>query len=446
MTQRTNTFSITREGATEFLELPRLRVTLTAPDGTVRTTQLGVSPILIGTAEGNELVATDSSVSRVHAELRSGSDGVVVKDLGSKNGVTINGVRVFEALVPAGQLVALGRSTLTVSAEGLERLPLSGMAHFGEALGSSPVMRALFAVLARAADATVPILLLGESGTGKELLARAVHDASPRAGKSFVVFDCGAVTGSLVEAELFGALKGAYTGADRDRQGLLEAAHGGTLFLDEIGELSPDLQAKLLRALEAKQVRPVGSNTYRPADARIVGATHRDLRAKVANGSFREDLYFRLAVVTADVPPLRERTEDIPLLVQHFLSRQTPARTLAELPPNVLSLLQHHDWPGNVRELWNTMTRLVLFPQLGAKAIEHRQTARLANALESVAHLPLREAREVVVAEFELSYLVHKLKEHSDNVSAAAKAMGVSRQFLYRLLHRHGLTERDERE
>lgn len=437
------TFTIAREGEAEFLELPKLVVTLTGPDGVTRSAPLSLRPVRIGTAEQSDLQATDASVSRAHCELRITPMGVVVRDLGSKNGVSISGVRVLEAVVAPGASVVLGRSTAVVTLEGIDRIALSPMAHFGEALGSAPAMRALFEVLRRAASAAVPVLLLGESGTGKEVLARAVHDASPRASKPFVVVDCGAMAGSLIEAELFGAVKGAYTGADRDRLGLLEAAHGGTIFFDEIGELSLELQVKLLRALESRQVRPVGATTYRPVDARVVAATHRDLGARVATGAFREDLYFRLAVVTAQVPPLRERKEDIPLLVEHLLSRLTPQKTLADLPANALALLERHDWPGNVRELWNTVTRMTLFPQLGAKAIESRQTARLARALESVAHLPLREAREVIVGEFEVAYLVHKLREHSDNVSAAARAMGVSRQFLYRLMHRHGLTDAD---
>ena len=438
----TLTFSIAHGSGESFAEFPRQALVLTAPDGSRVETSVGLRHVRIGTDPDCELVSNDGSVSRVHAEVRLEPTGVVVRDCQSKNGLYAGEVRVFEVALAPGQSLKLGRSTLTLAPpQGIERVPLSTTAHFGEALGSSPAMRAVFETLRRAAQTDIPIVLLGESGTGKELLARGVHDASLRAQAPFVVFDCGAVAPSLVEAELFGAIKGAYTGADRDRVGLLEAAHGGTLFLDEIGELPLELQARLLRALESKQVRPLGSNAYRKADARVVAATHRDLRARVKAGSFREDLYFRLAVATVDVPPLRDRKDDIPLLVEHFLARQQPPKSLAELPPNALQLLSSHDWPGNVRELWNTVTRMVLFPQLGAQVIDARSTARLQQALDSVAHLPLREARELVVQEFELTYLVHKLKEHQDNVSAAARAMGVSRQFLYRLLTRHGLND-----
>jgi transcriptional regulator with PAS, ATPase and Fis domain len=285
--------------------------------------------------------------------------------------------------------------------------------------------------------------LLGESGTGKELLARGIHDASARAGGPFVVFDCTSVAPNLAEAELFGYVKGAFTGAHQSRIGLIEEANGGTLFVDEIGELPLELQPKLLRALEARQIRPVGSAEWRSFDARIVAATHRDLRSRIAARQFREDLYYRLAVVEVHVPPLRDRKEDIPLLVERFLAAQVPPLALTDLPPNAIDLLIAHDWPGNVRELRNTLARLVLFPHLGKDAIVPSAGAASETGIGPIVHLPLSEARAMVVEQFERDYVQAKLREHGGNVTRAAESMGVSRQLVHRLMERYGIRSKD---
>jgi transcriptional regulator with PAS, ATPase and Fis domain len=298
-------------------------------------------------------------------------------------------------------------------------------------------MRALFAQLERAARSDETVLLLGESGTGKELLARALHTESPRQNGPFVVLDCTALAPTLLEAELFGHTRGAFTGAAESRAGLLEQAHGGTLFIDEVGELPLDLQPKLLRALEARQYRPVGASEWRSFDARIVAATHRDLRARVAGGAFREDLYYRFAVFEMAVPPLRDRREDIPLLVERFLAAMSPPRTLADLPPNAVDILSSHHWPGNVRELRNTVARIVVFPEHLERAVTPGAPGRADAA--RLLRMPLREARDLVVEDFERSYLAARLAEHGGNVTRAAEAIGVSRQFAYRLLEKYGL-------
>lgn len=305
-------------------------------------------------------------------------------------------------------------------------------------MGRSEVMRALFAKLARAAATHETILLLGESGTGKEILAEAIHAASPRRRGPFVVLDCGAASPSLLEAELFGHVRGAFTGALQDRTGLMEQASGGTLFIDELGELPIDLQPKLLRAMESRRVRRVGASTYRDVDVRIVAATHRDLRARVLEGAFREDLYYRLAVIVARIPPLRERREDIGVLVERFLAAQSPPRRLEELPAGTLALLEAHSWPGNVRELRNTVTRLSVFPELAREAITPPLHAAGEVELGAVLGLSLRDAREAIVERFERGYVTAKLAEAGGVVKAAA-AMGVSRQLLHRLMTRYGL-------
>jgi transcriptional regulator with PAS, ATPase and Fis domain len=421
------------------VELPHVELCVSPPAGRVLTVRLEVAPIVLGTSPECDLVIADPRVSRRHCSVTLTERGVLLRDLGSKNGTAVEGIPIVEAWLHAGRRATVGDSTLTLRVGGPPSLvPLSSSASFGDALGGSIPMRALFAKLERAAATTETILLLGESGTGKELLARGIHAQSPRREGPFVVLDCGAVAPSLLEAELFGYVRGAFTGADHARPGLLEQASAGTLFIDEIGELPLELQPKLLRALESRQFRRLGATKDTRFDARVVAATHRDLLGAVAAGTFREDLYYRLAVVEAMVPPLRERKEDIPLLVQRFLASQTPPRTLADLPPNAIDLLRGHSWPGNVRELRNTLARLILFPYLGEQAFT-RPAERADDAALRIAALPMREARGLVLEQFERSYVAAKLREHAGNVTRAAEAMGVSRQFVHRLIDRHGL-------
>jgi DNA-binding NtrC family response regulator len=438
--------------------LPSVRVAVTSERGSPIEAALGFAPIVVGTSPECDLVVSDARVSRRHCELRLTPRGIVLRDLGSKNGTFLGEVPIVEIILPVDVTVTMGASHLSARVSGApSTLSLSSRERFGDAVGRSVAMRALFAKLERAAATSETILLLGESGTGKEVLARAIHDASPRAGGPFVVLDCSAIAPSLVEAEVFGYARGAFTGAATARAGLLEQSEGGTLFIDEIGELPLDLQPKLLRALEARKVRRLGSNEWVSFDARVVAATHRNLRAQVASGAFRQDLYYRLAVVEVSVPSLRERKDDIPLLVEHFLARREPRRALADLPPHAMDILRAYDWPGNVRELRNIVARLVLFPELGLEGLAP-VGAQPASAgapapvgasvddegLGELLALPLLEARETVVAQLERRYLTVKLREHDGNVTRTADAVGVSRQFLHRLIERHNL--RSERQ
>jgi DNA-binding NtrC family response regulator len=433
----TKTLTVLRKNA---VAIASVEVSIVSPTGAEQIATLGMSPLRIGTSPECEVVIEDHHVSRAHCELTLGEAGVVVRDLGSKNGTFVGDVSVREALLAPGLVARIGHHRLRIRITGEPTVvPLSSGARFGQAVGGSLVMRALFARLEAAAATNETVLLLGESGTGKELLAHAIHDASARRDGPFVVFDCSAVAPTLVESELFGVVRGAFTGADRDRAGILEQADGGTLFLDEVGELALDLQPKLLRALEAGQFRRVGSNTWRRFDARIVAATHRDLATRAKAGEFRQDLYFRLAVLAARVPPLRERPDDIELLIERFLAEQKPPLTVHDLPPNSLAMLATHDWPGNVRELRNTLARIVVFRDApGALEAPSREGAR-----DLLLRLPLREARQQVVERFEQTYLAAQLRAHSGNVSRAAEAVGVSRQFLHRLIERYGLRDGD---
>lgn len=432
------------DAACQTITIPGLRVRAKPPEGPTVEMGLGMSSITVGTSPDCNLVISDPRVSRRHCSIRLTQQGVLICDLGSKNGVFAGGVRILEGFVPQSLPLTIGGSTLVV--EELDppiTLPLSSSARFGDAVGESVSMRMLFALLERAAATNETILLLGESGTGKELLARAIHAHSPRSTGPFVLVDCSAIAANLMDDELFGHARGAFTGAQTMREGLLEQANGGTVFIDELGELSPELQLKLLRAIESREIRKLGSNKWQPIDIRIVAATHRKLRELVQRGEFREDLYYRLAVVEAFVPPLRERMEDLPLLVNRLLATLSPPRTLQDLPPGAISMLLTHDWPGNVRELRNTLARLAIMPELGKRAISSPPAPSSDDEnLDSIGVLGLREARTKALEQFERRYIQWKLRESDGNRTKTASAMGISRQLLHRLLVRYGFHDR----
>jgi len=316
---------------------------------------------------------------------------------------------------------------------------------FGGVVGVSPATRALIDLLQRAAASDSTVLLEGETGTGKDVSATAIHEHSARRAGPFIVVDCGAIPAALLESELFGYERGAFTGAVGPRAGAFEAAHGGTIFLDEIGELSLDLQPKILRALESRKVKRVGSNTYAPVDVRVIAATNRSLRDEVKEKRFRSDLYYRLAVLHVRLPPLRKRLEDLPALVEDMLAQlgQADSERAAELrTPEFLGQLASHRWRGNVRQLRNYLERhLALGEAAGAETgdttLPPPAREREPDALP--VGLPLKEAREMWTSRFEARYLDALLTQHGGNVAAAARAAGVHRVHFYRLLWKHGL-------
>ncbi|MBX7101118.1 MAG: sigma 54-interacting transcriptional regulator [Myxococcaceae bacterium] len=425
-------------GSGEVVDVPALTVHVRSKAGAVTTCALRLSPVVVGTADECHLVVEDAAVSRRHVEVHPHPGGVRLQDLGSKNGTWVAGVRVNDAIVPLNALATVGDSTLWVTLEGKAvTVPLSATPFFGDAFGASLAMRALFAGLERAAASDASVLLLGESGTGKELLAKGVHTHSARKAKPFVVLDCGSVPPNLIESVLFGHTKGAFTGADRERPGIFEEADGGTLFIDEVGELPLDMQPRLLRVLETGTVRTVGGEGTRKVDVRVVAATHRDLKERIKSGEFREDLYYRLAVIEFEVPPLRQRKEDLPDLISRLLGQLEPPRSISELPRDAMEMLTRYDWPGNVRELRNAVTRLAL---LGNLSLDGGSTPTVAHDQPVV---PLAVARDQAVAEFESRYLREVLKGTQGNVTAAAAALGISRQQLHRLMVRHDIKSRE---
>jgi two-component system response regulator HydG len=305
---------------------------------------------------------------------------------------------------------------------------------FGGLIGISPKMQRVYKVIEKVSQHNYPVLILGESGTGKELVARSIHYCGPRKNKPFVPVDCSGLVPTLIESELFGHVKGAFTGAQQSRPGLLETAHGGTVFLDEIGELPVDLQAKLLRALQEREIRPVGATDRIRIDVRVVAATNRDLEVAIRNGTFRQDLYFRLNVVQLKLPPLRERKGDIPLLVNAFLDKfsdpQKPPRTISE---DAMRRLMAYDWPGNVRELENAIERAMA---LGSGPILH--LGDLPTNLQQSTADTLPDTDEVVpLEELERRAILRALRETGGDKLAAARLLGIGKTTLYRKLKQY---------
>jgi DNA-binding NtrC family response regulator len=411
---------------------------------------LGARPITIGAHASCDLVLTDAQVSRRHAELSAVPEGVRVKDLGSTNGTWWQGSRITEVIVPSGAVLRFGGTSLRIGAAEAVTVPPSDRERFGAMVGRSLAMRELFAVLELAAPSDATILIEGESGTGKELAARAVHDASPRAGGPFVVVDCSAIAENLIDSHLFGHVKGAFTGAEAARKGAFVEASGGTLFLDELGELPLAAQAKLLRALEAQTVQPVGADKPVPVDTRVVAATHRELARMVADKQFRFDLFYRLAVVHVALPPLRQRPEDLPLLVTTFYAAR--AADPGAIEGDNLARLERHAWPGNVRELRNVLERAWALSGAGARFESLRlwvdpQAMGAAAAAAGFGEvidtgLPFKEAKERWNDHFEKRYVTAVFTAQGGNVTRAAEHAGLSRRHFRELLYKHGLAPR----
>jgi DNA-binding NtrC family response regulator len=402
-----------------------------------RRVQAESDTLTVGTAQGNDLTLNDNTVSRYHLELTRRPEGILCVDAGSKNGTFYGAARVERALVPPETVLRLGMTGLRL----VDGQAVTLAVHEREALaglrGRAPVMRRLLHQVEKAARSDAAVLLVGESGTGKEVIAHALHDLGPRAGRPFETVDCGSLSPTLVASELFGHERGAFTSADRQHIGAFERAEGGTLFLDEIGELPAALQATLLGVLERRRFRRLGGRADIAVDLRIVSATHRDLRAEVNAGTFRLDLYYRLAVVVMRVPPLRERLDDIPLLVEHFLRESGHDGPIAELfsPASMRSLAEHH-WPGNVRELRNLIEATLAMGETPALERAGDPVGPMADDLSA---LPYKDARAAVLHEFEKKYLGALLQRAQGNVSLAAREARMDRSHLIDLLRRHQL-------
>jgi transcriptional regulator with GAF, ATPase, and Fis domain len=415
--------------------------------GAAKGTELALGTTLrVGKAPDNDLVLPDDTVSRHHCVLTQKAEGVEVRDLDSTNGTKVQGARVTAAVVAAGTVLKVGEVEVLLrpASRAAEVMP-SDRTSFGAAIGRSLAMRTVFGVLERIAPTDATVLLEGETGVGKDVLARAICAESPRASKPFVVVDCGAVSYSLIESELFGHERGAFTGAVASRHGAFELADGGTVFLDEIGDLPLDVQPKLLRVLETRELRRVGGNRTIKIDVRVIAATKRNLKREVEGGKFREDLFFRLAVVPVLVPPLRARRDDVPALVEHILAASGGAGTGLTVSPDVIQSLAAHDWPGNVRELRNVLERSVYLAKavgqtrLDAVSLASATPRDSADAAPFEPGQSYRDTRARFEADFERRYVKWLLTRHGGNVSAAARDAKMDRKHLYDMAKKHGL-------
>src|SRR5512146_3162099 len=373
-------------------------------------------------------------------------EGYRLKDLGSTNGTYVKGVRIVDAFIAPGSTIQVGKSAIKFDPlDDAVAVPLWSEARLHQLIGDSAAMRELFELINRFAQSDATVLIQGETGTGKELIADAIHQCSPRRNEPFVVLDCSAIPEQLFEAQLFGHEVGAFTGAIKPTPGVFEMAHGGTLFLDEIGELPLDVQAKLLRAVETRRVRRLGGSKLFASDVRIIAATNRDLATEVNRGTFRSDLFYRLSVAKLSVPSLRERREDIPLLVDHFLRQLVATHGDPRLPDDFAARAQRHAWPGNVRELRNAVERAVLLPNhptLGFEAPPRKDS----QFGEVDIDVPFKVAKQKLVDEFSRKCLEALLEAHDINISAAARAAGIERMSIYKMIRRLGLDKTEARD
>ncbi|RYZ05728.1 MAG: sigma 54-dependent Fis family transcriptional regulator [Myxococcales bacterium] len=395
--------------------------------------------VTVGTARANDLVLSDPTVSRFHLELSNEKAGIWVRDLGSRNGTLAADVFIECARIPVGTELFVGRSRLRVDDGAERKVDGHDAPVLVDMLGDDRSMRRLMGTIQRVAGTDKPCLITGDSGTGKELTARALHAQSGRAGRPFVVVDCGALTPSLVASALFGHERGASAGTEQRRAGAFERAHGGTLLLDDVGELSLDLQRQLLGVLERQRFLPVGGSQEHEADVRVIAATSRDLRGEVNRGAFREDLYHRLAVVTLDVPPLRDRLGDVPLLAEHFFREAGGSQPFDSVfKPAVLEQMARHGWPGNVRELRHFVEAMVVMGELPEQTAVTPGSLGLALPAELL-EKSYAQARGEVLSAFEQRYLSHLLTGARGNVSGAARRASMDRSYLIKLLEKHGL-------
>ncbi|MDO8462615.1 MAG: sigma 54-interacting transcriptional regulator [Deltaproteobacteria bacterium] len=407
-----------------------LQLQITEPSGKKQTLLMKRSPFRIGKGSHNDVILADQYVSDQHCKIRLSDGDWILKDLASTNGTFLAGKKVQETALTDGQQIRLGKTEIvfkTVKTE--ERIAPDLDEKFAGLVGKSQKMRELFAMIRRVAPSAATILIQGETGTGKELIARAIHQHSLAIKGPFIAINCGAISSELIESELFGHEKGAFTGAANRHHGAFETAGNGTLFLDEIGELPLKLQPKLLRVLEQKAVKRVGGQQEFPVSCRIVTATHRNLKDEVKKGSFREDLFFRLHIIPLTVLPLRERREDIPTLVRHFLDEQ--GKNSLQLSAAAEKGLIEYDWPGNVRELRNSLTRAVLLTKGREIQLEDLQFMEDSSNHGDSPDPSLRSAERDVI--------LNKLKETGWNKTRAAEELGIAKSTLFKKIKEYGL-------
>ncbi len=452
---RHHTVEVAIDSATSLIHLDKCK--LVVVDGPDRGKELVVAkPIVrIGTNEKCDLVLSDNTVSRFHCEIRHIRDEYLLVDHDSTNGTYVGELRLREAYLYPNCEMLVGNSLVRFMPL-VEEIPVYPIARnrYGSLIGSSSRMRATYGIIDKVAPSELSAVIEGETGTGKELVARAIHERSRRARGPLVIFDCSAFPENLLESELFGHEKGAFSGAIRTHRGVFERAEGGTIFFDELGEMSVALQPKFLRALESGEIRRVGGERTIRVDVRVVAATNRNLSTLVEEGKFRQDLFYRLAKVRIELPSLRDRLEDLGLLIEHFMQelRQRDESVVARgFAPAVIDALRTYDWPGNVRELRNVVERAATFCETDEVQVDDlpgELRARLGHADLAGRVLPvpaiqpgenLKDAKERMVAQFEREYLLQLLERHNQNISRVAREAGIDRRHVYRLMKKYDI-------
>lgn len=406
------------------------------------TRGIGLDPLLVGRAAPATVLLDDPEVSGLHCELKATPEGVVLRDLGSRNGTFVGGVKVREVVLVDRTEVMIGRTHVVVDVtKDRENVSVIGADRFGGMVGSTPMMRRIFSILEKVSASELSVLILGETGTGKEVVAQSVHKASPRKKGPFVVVDCASIPETLAESLLFGHEKGAFTGAHERRQGALAEANGGTLFLDELGELPIDLQPKLLRALAERQVKRVGGSTVEPIDIRVLAATRRDLSREMNAGRFRSDLFFRIAQVRVELPPLRERLVDLDAMVQEVCSRSGTPDAAPAVRAWIHKRMSNYDWPGNVRELVNIVqvaSALAHSPETidDVLLLSREPKGRVDEGNLSSG---FAEAKKSAVATFERNYFQELGRASQGNISEMARRSGMERHHVRAFLRKYDI-------
>ena len=408
--------------------------------------------ILIGTNENCDIVLKDPTVSRKHCEIFIRDGDYVIRDLDSTNGTYINGLRIVEAYLPIGATITLGHTVIIFQPKkSWVSVQPSSKESFGSLLGKSYRMKEIFGILEKISPTDLSVIITGETGTGKELAAKAIHQHSSRKDKPFIVVDCSAIPPTLIEAELFGFERGAFTGAYRSKPGAFELANGGTIFLDEIGELPLEVQPKFLRVLEQKEVRRLGSNKIINVDVRIISATNKNLEEEIKNGNFRKDLFYRLSEVVIELPPLRKRKEDIPFLLEYFLKRERGGEP-PKLTDRLLNYLLRQPWYGNVRELENFAKRLSIMVKKPIIDLDDIPKEILNFEKEPISskdksglftYLPIKEARERWLAPKEREYLIHLIKQCGGDMNQVSQIAGLHRKSIERLMRKYNIRLED---
>jgi len=430
----------TESGEPEAGDLPReLVVSASWPDGKAPLSRQLSHSMEVGSGAQSPFRLDHPTVSARHCKLHRHGGRLLLTDLGSTNGTWVNGLRIYEIELPLGARFRVGPFEVVVNqVRGGATAP--GSSEFEGIVSIDPAMRALFAQIDKVAGSSAPVAIFGETGTGKELVARAVHRRSARAASSWVPLNCSAIARELMESELFGHEKGAFTGATGARSGALNEADGGTLFLDEIGELPIELQAKLLRAVDLGEVKSVGASRPITVDVRFVCATHRLLTEEVRKGRFREDLYYRIAVATLFVPPLRQRKSDIPLLWDHFISRLAPPGAKLQLSEEGHRALVGHGWPGNVRELRNVVQRALLASsgsriEVSDIQFDQRSSAPATGKDEVV------DPRDMTLEQIERAAIEIVMRQLKGNRRAASRQLDIAKSTLLKKLADYQLEE-----